>query len=361
MSDPGKEDEAAPEVPADSKHESDNNSNAVSTDDEENEAKRTGKKRPLADSEEEKKAERRAANRRSAFQSRQRRKILIEDLQRTVAGLSKENTDLRKSNEDLRVQLKTILLENHQFRMQQRIPGSQGGATGLMQASALLNGGGQQPILSQLLGGGGQVIGPSPSVGPGTGMGGDSNGANAEGDSLLSARLALATAQARVNELGQSQDSSSRHTLQQATSLGLNKHDARPSGLGVIADNPSFSVTGAPPSTQFPAGLQSLLESARPGLSAASLPVSGHFNALHGILENAALGGAASQLGGIPGLMESNSSLTDIQRAILSGGNSGNPGVSNLGQGMKPNNLNEGGITVSEALRNLLQKNQPSC
>lgn len=66
--------------------------------------------------EEEKKAERRAANRRSAFQSRQRRKILIEDLQRTVAALSKDNNDLRKSNDEIRSQLEAALLENRQLR-----------------------------------------------------------------------------------------------------------------------------------------------------------------------------------------------------------------------------------------------------
>ncbi|VEU40487.1 unnamed protein product [Pseudo-nitzschia multistriata] len=66
--------------------------------------------------EEEKKAERRAANRRSAFQSRQRRKILIEDLQRTVAALSKDNNDLRKTNDEIRSQLEAALLENRQLR-----------------------------------------------------------------------------------------------------------------------------------------------------------------------------------------------------------------------------------------------------
>ena len=66
--------------------------------------------------EEEKKAERRAANRRSAFQSRQRRKILIEDLQRTVAALSKDNNDLRKNNDEIRSQLEAALLENRQLR-----------------------------------------------------------------------------------------------------------------------------------------------------------------------------------------------------------------------------------------------------
>lgn len=73
-----------------------------------------GSNAPL--SEEEKKAERRAANRRSAFQSRQRRKILIEDLQRTVAALSKDNNDLRKTNDEIRSQLEAALIENRQLR-----------------------------------------------------------------------------------------------------------------------------------------------------------------------------------------------------------------------------------------------------
>eukprot|EP00529_Nitzschia_sp_RCC80_P016760 CAMPEP_0113462288 /NCGR_PEP_ID=MMETSP0014_2-20120614/12004_1 /TAXON_ID=2857 /ORGANISM="Nitzschia sp." /LENGTH=676 /DNA_ID=CAMNT_0000354125 /DNA_START=290 /DNA_END=2320 /DNA_ORIENTATION=- /assembly_acc=CAM_ASM_000159 len=66
--------------------------------------------------EDEKKAERRAANRRSAFQSRQRRKILIEDLQRTVAALSKDNADLRSLNQDLQQQLEVTLIENRQLQ-----------------------------------------------------------------------------------------------------------------------------------------------------------------------------------------------------------------------------------------------------
>jgi len=46
--------------------------------------------------EDEKRDERRAANRLSAFQSRQRRKIVIEDLQKTVASLSKDNASQRQ-------------------------------------------------------------------------------------------------------------------------------------------------------------------------------------------------------------------------------------------------------------------------
>jgi bZIP transcription factor len=67
---------------------------------------------------ESKRAERRAANRRSAFQSRQRRKILIEDLQKTVATLSKDNQELRNSNNQLLAKLETAMLENQLLRKQ---------------------------------------------------------------------------------------------------------------------------------------------------------------------------------------------------------------------------------------------------
>lgn len=52
--------------------------------------KNSNKNKPVT-TEDEKRDERRAANRLSAFQSRQRRKIVIEDLQKTVACLSKDN------------------------------------------------------------------------------------------------------------------------------------------------------------------------------------------------------------------------------------------------------------------------------
>jgi len=52
--------------------------------------KNSNKNKPIT-TEDEKRDERRAANRLSAFQSRQRRKIVIEDLQKTVACLSKDN------------------------------------------------------------------------------------------------------------------------------------------------------------------------------------------------------------------------------------------------------------------------------
>lgn len=126
--------------------------------------KTSGSKRPVpaAELDDDKKAERRAANRRSAFQSRQRRKILIDDLQRTVAALSKDNGDLRRALDEMRVQLEATLLENHQLRMQHQLGGMAAmgnpaaalfGAQALQQAQAqaLLRGAGANPLLAQLL------------------------------------------------------------------------------------------------------------------------------------------------------------------------------------------------------------------
>ena len=76
---------------------------------------------------------RRAANRRSAFESRQRRKILIDDLQETVQMLSKENAAIRKDADMLRQERDTVIRENHQLRLQQQVgsslPGVQSGGT----------------------------------------------------------------------------------------------------------------------------------------------------------------------------------------------------------------------------------------
>ena len=91
----------------------------VGGDDNSNGKKRTSKDMTaVADDSDDRKAERRAANRRSAFQSRQRRKILIEDLQKTVATLSKDNTELRTTTNQLRAKLETAMLENQLLRKQ---------------------------------------------------------------------------------------------------------------------------------------------------------------------------------------------------------------------------------------------------
>lgn len=79
----------------------------------------TARKRRVQEmTEEERRDERRTANRRSAFESRQRRKVLIEELQETVQRLSKENALVRKEADNLRLEVDRLLLENRQLRLQ---------------------------------------------------------------------------------------------------------------------------------------------------------------------------------------------------------------------------------------------------
>lgn len=330
----------------------DNNSPDNSTDEDTSkkagDGKTSGKKRSLPASEEDKKAERRAANRRSAFQSRQRRKILIEDLQRTVAGLSKENTDLRKSNEDLRVQLKAILLENHQLRMQQQMQGPNVG--GPADLSALLRGGAQPSAIAQLLGGVGQLGGQAPNDASSTAPTGAPSASDNE--SLLNSRLAMVAAQARADELGQSQEG---NVNVPAPPPGSTSHSAPGHGgaqLSGMDQNQGLS------------GLQSLLESARQSGLQGSLGGAGgnhQLNVLQGLLGNYGGGGdgGAGAIGGLAALYDSVSrppmgGLNEIQRALLAGGNNG--GLAGLTGAKQGNNGNDN--TVSDALRNLLQKNQ---
>lgn len=58
--------------------------------------------------EEEKKMERLSANRRSARESRNRKKLVFEELQRSVARLAEENASLRKENETTRAQMSAL-------------------------------------------------------------------------------------------------------------------------------------------------------------------------------------------------------------------------------------------------------------
>jgi len=74
------------------------------------------KKRSREMSEEEKREERKAANRRSAFQSRLRKKLLIEELQGKVAKLTESMNTLREENRALSVQLEGALTENRRLR-----------------------------------------------------------------------------------------------------------------------------------------------------------------------------------------------------------------------------------------------------
>lgn len=77
-----------------------------------------GKRPEEMDSDDDLKAERRAANRRSAFKSRQRRKLLVEDLQKMVANLSKENTELQNDNKEMRGKLENTKLQNQLIKQQ---------------------------------------------------------------------------------------------------------------------------------------------------------------------------------------------------------------------------------------------------
>ena len=163
------------ELESDRSEDKKDNNHEISSDDGSDDKKAdksSGTKRPVpaAELDDDKKAERRAANRRSAFQSRQRRKILIDDLQRTVAALSKDNGDLRRVQDETRVQLEAALLENHKLRMQQQLTGmgavanpaaalfSSVQALQQAQAQAALLRGGNPAALAQLLAAGGPSV-----------------------------------------------------------------------------------------------------------------------------------------------------------------------------------------------------------
>ncbi|GAX19279.1 hypothetical protein FisN_4Lh146 [Fistulifera solaris] len=93
----------------------------------------SNKKRTRDESEEEeadegmKRDERRAANRLSAFQSRQRRKSIISDLQKTVAQLSRDGDDQRKKNRERTEEFERLCKENELLRSQ--LLGAEGDST----------------------------------------------------------------------------------------------------------------------------------------------------------------------------------------------------------------------------------------
>ena len=62
------------------------------------------------------KDDRRTANRLSAFQSRQRRKMVIEDLQKTVGEQSKHNSDQAKQIDELKREIQVARQENELLR-----------------------------------------------------------------------------------------------------------------------------------------------------------------------------------------------------------------------------------------------------
>jgi predicted RNase H-like nuclease (RuvC/YqgF family) len=88
----------------------------------------------IEDAKKRKRKERLEQNRISARESRKRKKSMIEELQRTVIALSRENKELNERNEKLRSQLIEIgqkvcitimminknILRNHESRIRQR-------------------------------------------------------------------------------------------------------------------------------------------------------------------------------------------------------------------------------------------------
>mmetsp|Transcript_116286 Transcript_116286/g.333951 ORF Transcript_116286/g.333951 Transcript_116286/m.333951 type:complete len:337 (-) Transcript_116286:75-1085(-) len=314
--------------------------NEISSDEDGKKEGSKSKKRPSPEpADDDKKAERRAANRRSAFQSRQRRKILIEDLQRTVNALSKDNGDLRKTNEELRVQLEATMLENHQFRMQQQLAGSNNPPSGLLgssalqsaQLQALLRGGGQS-ALSQLL-----ASSATPGLGLNTSVSGTSS-SDAQ-DPLLNARLALAAAKTRnADAIGQSQGSTTASTQASGENKGSSSptsSSSPPAANGIQGILNAASLANGVPGAAGLAGLQSLLQN--PAMRNAQLTSSIHPGLVTGGAQLAGLQGLLDQLrgaGSSPAV--SAGGLTDLQRVLLQG---------------------QDKINVSDALRSLLQKN----
>lgn len=103
--------------------------------------------------EDDKKEDRRAANRLSAFQSRQRRKMIIEDLQKTVAEQSKHNSDQAKEIAELKRQLQAARQENDMMRHQLASAGQAagfGGAQLFGGAAGQMPGVASNPLLQQL-------------------------------------------------------------------------------------------------------------------------------------------------------------------------------------------------------------------
>lgn len=91
-----------------------------------------GKKRVRDDlTEDERREERKAANRRSAFQSRLRKKLLIEELQQKVNKLQEEMAVLKENNRTLTLGLEASLSENRRLRFMQQHGSSSGGMAAL--------------------------------------------------------------------------------------------------------------------------------------------------------------------------------------------------------------------------------------
>lgn len=232
--------------------------------------------------EEEKKAERRAANRRSAFQSRQRRKILIEDLQRTVAALSKDNNDLRKNNDDLRSQLEATLLENRQLRQitsslsaqahlqQQSAPGGQSAATNSPSLSAKVSP--AIPSISQppSVAATASPFGAQSLANPSTALSSFLNSFSSpaastpEQQQILNAKIALMAAQSRVSELEHHQ------AAQAAANAAVAQQQLHAQAAASAALGLAHVQAGGPGDAQHLARLQEFLTRGITGATAAS-------------------------------------------------------------------------------------------
>jgi hypothetical protein len=290
-----------------------NEKDGSSDDDEDGDGESRGQKRAAGGrlvSDGDKKAERRAANRRSAFQSRQRRKILIEDLQRTVAALSKDNTDLRKTIDELRVQLEANMLENQHFRMQQQLSAGGGMSGNILGAPAL-----QQAQASALLRAQQQGLFSAASA---QAPNGNNKSKASNNDAYLQAQLAALTAHAQQQSRAQQQ----QHQQQQ--------------------QNPGNSL----------AGLQ--------GLLTASVNNNGGALGLQGLIDSAARAQAQVQQQGGGAQQQASANSANGFNEMLVGALNGNaqqvPAGQNNHQGQDTNTMNNG--AVSEALRNFLQKQQ---
>jgi hypothetical protein len=86
--------------------------------------------------------ERKAANRRSAYQSRLRKKLLTEQLQGQVSKLTNELSSVRHDNESLSRQFESALAENRHLRFAQQDRILMGGSVGMNLSEKLSDAGG---------------------------------------------------------------------------------------------------------------------------------------------------------------------------------------------------------------------------
>lgn len=116
------------------------------------------KKRPatssLEEDTDEKRQARREANRMHAFKSRQRSKMLLQELQQTVDGLSKDKSELERQNAVLRAQVEVLQQQNAGLMQNQQMLLTRvgGGIPGPVPSGMSQHGnGGNMPSFSQML------------------------------------------------------------------------------------------------------------------------------------------------------------------------------------------------------------------